>query len=316
MDLDMDLAMACPSCGHGAFERSYIGEVRFGAFEYAYHRCLGCGSLYASPMPSPELLDEIYSPRYVNEHYSESSEATFSLDLEAEATQALRQAARYRPGGRLLDVGCGAGRFLRAAAEAGFAAEGHELTAGAAAGAAERSGRPVHTGPLAELCGAYDIVHMADVLEHSPRPSVLLSEAVGLLAKHGVLVLRGPLENQRNLFHSVTVLQREARTRIVGAAPVEMPPYHVNLFTLAGWRALVASAGLYALLEQVTEVHWPAPERFSPGPVWAVKALSLAITRSAIGRRLALGNRVWGLFAPASQAGMSREPRPADASPG
>jgi hypothetical protein len=67
---------------------------------------------------------------------------------------------------------------------------------------------------------------------------------------------------------------------------------HVVLFTRAGWHALIRRAVFVVQEERFYEVHWPAPERFAPRPVWLVKTLSLALSRSPVGRNLELGDRV------------------------
>jgi SAM-dependent methyltransferase len=79
--------------------------------------------------------------------------------------------------GRLLDMGCNEGRSLSLYAANGFEVEGLELNETAAALARQR-GFPVHTGTLAEFQPAapYDVVVLANVLEHAWDPVVMLAE--------------------------------------------------------------------------------------------------------------------------------------------
>lgn len=286
-------ATACPACGSATAVPSYLGDVRFESFAYRYLACGACGSLYADPMPGPEVLARIYAPAYAATHYAAELDGESSnQELVREIAGVLKLLSLQKPAARMLDIGCGAGRFMVLAREAGFRVEGHELMAASAEVAARGTGLRVHAGPLASLSGGYDAIHLADVLEHSPRPIGLLREAVSLLAPEGVVLLRGPLENQVNLFQRVMRLRRQVLGRLRPPPPTEMPPYHVNLFTLAGWRALTSSASLVSISERVYEIHWPAPERFAPTLVSATKAASLLLTATPLGHRLALGNRV------------------------
>jgi SAM-dependent methyltransferase len=280
--------MSCPACGAARARPSHLGEGRFETFSYRYLTCSDCGSLYADPMPPPVVLARIYSTEYVGTHYAaELKGETSSAELAGECRAAVATLALEKSGGRVLDVGCGAGRFLSQAHSAGLRAEGHELTQDAAAAAALASGLNVHSGPLSAIGQKYDAIHLADVLEHSPDPLALLCDATKLLEAGGVLLARGPLENQLNVFQLALKLKR-----LASRAPTEMAPYHVILFTLAGWRQLLVRARLEIVSERVYEIHWPAPEQFQPRPISLTKSVSLLVSASPIGKALRLGNRV------------------------
>jgi SAM-dependent methyltransferase len=287
---------ACPACAADDSRPSHLGRGEFEDLQYQYLGCARCGTLFCLPMPSPSLLDRMYAPAYLAEHYGRELDGeSQSRELAAEIDEVIEGLARRKPGARTLDVGCGAGRFLSAARRAGLDAEGHERHPDSAALTASRLGAKVHSGPLGALAAAghrYDVVHLADVLEHCPDPLDLIEQALPLVSPGGRVVLRGPLENQPNLFQRAMRWRRGARGLLGRLPPVLMPPYHVLLFTLAGWHALLARAGLRLIDERVYEVHWPAPERFSPSVISLVKEASLRVSCTRLGRRLSLGNRV------------------------
>ncbi|HEX2570586.1 MAG TPA: methyltransferase domain-containing protein [Polyangia bacterium] len=286
----------CPACDSTAHGPSYLGEGRWRTLRFSYRACHACGTLFVDPMPDAQALDELYAPAYLEEHYAPelAGEAT-SAELGRELEETAAHAAAMRPGGRLLDVGCGAGRFLIAARRAGLGGEGFERVQATAEKAAAATGATVHAGSLESLVARglrYDLIHFADVLEHCPRPIGLLAPARALLASEGLVIARGPLQNQPTLFQQTLRLQRLMRARLGRLAPLEAPPMHVVLFTRAGWHSLIRRAGFALQEEQFYEVHWPAPERFTPRPVWLIKALSLALSRSPVGRYWELGDRV------------------------
>ncbi len=76
------------------------------------------------------------------------AELTLGADLKELRSRFLEQLA---PGARILDVGCGAGRDLRAFAEAGFDAEGIEPAHALAKIAREHSGCPVRVTKIEQL---------------------------------------------------------------------------------------------------------------------------------------------------------------------
>jgi 2-polyprenyl-3-methyl-5-hydroxy-6-metoxy-1,4-benzoquinol methylase len=105
-----------------------------------------------------------------------------------------RRALRFlgtAAGRRLLDVGAYCGIFVDVAREAGFRAEGLELSRWAA-GQARRLGLTVHEQTLGERAAsgdAYDVVTMWDVVEHLADPRRELAAAFALLRSGGRLHL-------------------------------------------------------------------------------------------------------------------------------
>ena len=102
-----------------------------------------------------------------------------------------------RPGERVLDLGCGAGRFVAALREAGADAVGVEL----AQAALERARRNVPGADLRLLepdgsvplgHGEVDLVWCSEVLEHVPDTVALLTEARRVLKPGGRLLVTVP----------------------------------------------------------------------------------------------------------------------------
>jgi len=105
--------------------------------------------------------------------------------------------AELRPGERVLDLGCGAGRFVAAAGAAGADVVGVEL----AQAALERARRNVPGADLRLLepdgslplgHGEVDLVWCSEVLEHVPDTVALLTEARRVLGQGGRLLVTVP----------------------------------------------------------------------------------------------------------------------------
>jgi SAM-dependent methyltransferase len=114
-------------------------------------------------------------------------EAAADALLDALAARGL-----LRPG-RLLDVGCGPGWFVRVSAARGLEAVGIEPDA-AVAERARAAGLDVRTGafPDVSLPGPIDYLCFNDVFEHLPDPARALEAAQAQLAPGGLLVLNLP----------------------------------------------------------------------------------------------------------------------------
>jgi SAM-dependent methyltransferase len=280
----------CPACGGGDTTPSWIGEGRFEGRSFSYVCCLDCGTVFVYPMPSAAQLDRMYGPEYVAAHYSE----TTSPELGREAEVVADKIVSLRPRPRVLDIGCGAGAFLVKLRQRGATVVGYEPVPATAADTARATGLDVRSGPLAELirAGPFDVIHLADVLEHVPKPIDVLETAARLSSPSGVVVVRGPLEAQACLFLALLRTRRQLLRSIGRDRPSDVPPWHVTQFTLKGWHRLAARASLRIVWEVMTEVRWPAPDPprlFSPLSV--VREISRTISALPVARRR-FGNRV------------------------
>src|SRR5918998_3685193 len=105
--------------------------------------------------------------------------------------------AELRPGERVLDLGCGAGRFVAALRDAGADLVGVELAEAALArarrnvpGADLRLVAPDGSLPLGH--GEVDVVWCSEVLEHVPDTIAFLTEVRRVLRRGGRLVVTVP----------------------------------------------------------------------------------------------------------------------------
>jgi 2-polyprenyl-3-methyl-5-hydroxy-6-metoxy-1,4-benzoquinol methylase len=104
--------------------------------------------------------------------------------------------------GSLLEIGCAGGFFLDEARRRGFDPCGIEINGTMAAHASESLGCRVISSRIEDIPeerfrGEFDAVVMMDVLEHVPRPRLLIEKVSGWLRKTGVVVIRGPIANRR-----------------------------------------------------------------------------------------------------------------------
>jgi 2-polyprenyl-3-methyl-5-hydroxy-6-metoxy-1,4-benzoquinol methylase len=194
----------CPICNSERRVPVYAGTITakdrgrrprysYNVWVHGHHpivRCTDCGLLYACPRDSPDTLTRASAGGSIASYLSETN---------AKVSWSRREVQRIRrlPGarGKLLDVGCATGFFLRAAADAGFDVHGCDPWVEAAAVAQQQFGARVRVGPFEAQdyrAGQFRVVALWDVIEHVEEPLKLLQGLHHVLAPGGWLVLTTP----------------------------------------------------------------------------------------------------------------------------
>lgn len=187
----------CALCG------SDRRTLRFREQPYAVVLCKTCGLTYVTPrLPASELVALVYDESYWR---SPAARDRGYTDYVQDAELYLRT-FELRAGlieryfgapGRVLDIGCAAGYFLRVAQDAGHDVHGVELSAAIAGEAELALGKErIHVGTLDDAVRAkryapqsFDLITMWDVVEHLPDPQHVLRTVRGLVKPGGKLLL-------------------------------------------------------------------------------------------------------------------------------
>ncbi len=203
--------------------------------EYPIWKCADCGHGWVSPMPNEEHLDQFYSSEegiHVQYDFPERSIRKHAQRLFRWIHQA------KRPPGTLLDVGCGRGVHLEVARKLGWDVVGVDHSSRAREICLQR-GMRIYPG-LDSLerdfgQGAFDVITLWEVLEHSRDPHVFLVHLRGMLKDRGILALSTPN------FCSVV-----ARANLATWHELR-PPMHLHYFTPASLEKLLGQCGLKTL---------------------------------------------------------------------
>ena len=191
--------VSCPLCE--AKKRSLL--ERFGyQHRYSYQRCAECGLAYQSPRPiyDHEFIEtayEVYStdvdPFAVNGALTERGEV-----VHAEYALILKEAEKILGRkGRLLEVGCSAGFFLKVAKDENWHPFGVEVSRTMVKLARRRYQVEAIAGDwvVQDYPEAFDLAYCSHVIEHIPNPSAWMNRFKEVLKKDGVLCLSVPNMN-------------------------------------------------------------------------------------------------------------------------
>lgn len=196
-------------------------------------KCRDCGMLFTNPRPTQDEIGEFYRPEYHYLHPGRIEDVSWRRKVKERLkagllakyygyahlkgakgiplyqdlvvlplTNILMSALRkkidlfpFKPGGKLLDVGCGSGSNLLYWKHFGWDVHGVELAPTVARYAREQLNLPVKEGTLEQAqypAKSFDVVMFNNVLEHLHDPLRTLRETHRILKDDGKLLISVP----------------------------------------------------------------------------------------------------------------------------
>ncbi len=259
-----DTALSCPACGRPSPEllTPLVVQVPGLRLDGRILECPACTHRFFPTTDEEQLaIEGCYDAEYSG--FREDPYFLRVIDEEVRSTLLPRKP----PPARVLDVGCGNGAFLDAAARAGYEVEGVDISEAAAALCRSRGHRARAVDFLsASFDEPYDMVTMWDVVEHLQHPAAFLSRARELLRPGGLLVLKIPGFGRPG-FTAISWYHGLARS-LLGA------PRHVQYFN---------RVSLAALLDRLEfrEKEWMEPKPFRSKP--PARTLKRRVGRVVVG---------------------------------
>lgn len=240
----------CTVCGSSSAKvvangRDYLHETS--TQSYTFCRCDSCGHIYLNPRPSISEIDRVYPADYAT--FSKRFAGQGSLFARIKDTVLLRRfetlASHVRPDMRMLDIGCGDGRFLMALRRRYPSASLAGLDWSFGPGvenelAQERIDTITGAIESAELPEAsFDVITMNQLIEHVWDVPLVLERCRRALKAGGLLSIETPNPDgwDRTFFKS-------------GGWGGYYWPRHLNLFSRRHLRDVVERAGFKVVLAE------------------------------------------------------------------
>lgn len=305
-------ARSCPVCGStddsevfaaARLDTASLGRFAFSARKRPEHmglrlvRCPGCDLVYASPVPTPEVLARAYR----DAAFDGAMEGRLAACTYRDALAPLLQSLPDRVGA--LDIGTGEGAFLGELLDAGFSEVGgvEPSTDPVAAAEARVADLIVHDvfRPGVRPVGSLSLVTCFQTIEHVPDPAVMVRDAAELLKPGGLLAL---------VCHD----RRAPVNRLLGLRSPIVDIEHQQLFSPGSITRLLQGAGLVDISHRTIRNRYPVAywARLLPLPGRAGEVVERLLVRAGVGERtlsVPVGNLfAWGRRSSAATASTTR----------
>lgn len=268
------IAEQCLSCSSTARKKVFSYEG-FESKEFTAFKCSNCDLLYASPQPiiNGESLNEIYNGEYYQNYFGEDNDYTDETSQRNKilANRLGKEFDYYSsfvddltPNKRVLDIGCGDGRFSEYFVKIGWDCFGIEPSSFVAKLAKQRNITILDTHVL-DLDGKdkFDFIFMDNVIEHVDFPHKYMEKAFSLLNPSGVFVLKTPNSDgliERTETFILSLLSQKLGNWLMGTLKNLMnigsgkvhrygnlhPPVHLSIFNKESMTKGLTNAGFKA----------------------------------------------------------------------
>ncbi len=239
----------CNLCGSADCRQVYR------VLDFSIVKCTACHFIYLNPAPIDTPVD-IYGESYFRGRERDTDaynvkgwdylEPDHLRDVEEQSRRRMNAIESFVTGGRILDVGCGMGIFLKEASSRMWEAYGVDVSPFAVHYAREtlalRNVRVLDVKSLDFMDGSMDAVTMFHLIEHVLYPKELVDSCHRILRPGGILVVETP-----------DISSGRARRQGINWRFIKIPE-HVNYFSLKLLSQLLRERG-FTILETVKNVE-------------------------------------------------------------
>jgi len=185
MHIDEPTRESCPYC-------HYIADPYFVIHMRHYFHCENCDLIFKGKKQKGYGGD--LARYYENKFFTDFAYEQLDGSRHAIYSHILDVCENETRIGKLLDVGCGCGFFLKEAMDRGWNILGMDPSAESIALSQKMLGNRTLRGLFEEFQGQdlYDVITMINTLDHTLEPWINIQKAASLLRQQGLLFLRFP----------------------------------------------------------------------------------------------------------------------------
>lgn len=175
----------CPNCSGRKFKSIFHDG------EHGIVKCSHCGLKFANPRATSNEVVDLYGGAYMA-----NLESVRPLLVKI-CEKRLTFVERYKNSGKMLDVGCGNGYFLRAAERNGWEVFGTEVSSYSIEYCKKKFGIQIQHGEIFDTKYAenyFDVITLWHTFEHVKDPITYLQEFNSILKPDGLIFILVPNE--------------------------------------------------------------------------------------------------------------------------
>lgn len=242
----MEHRSECNICKGTSFRKVYTYRT------HRVLRCNRCKTLCRDVIFNREESEKLYSEEYFCNLQKDFFHSNRELRERAFRKKIGIIDSVYPSKGRLLDLGCAVGTFLKVAREDSWAVEGIEISEYAAKYAVEKEDLSVHNGDLRDITlpsESFDVVTMWDMVDHSETPNDVIKEVHRILKPGGIVAMDTFMDDSL-LFAVANVIYKLTFGIVKGPSCKAHPIHHSHYFSTKTFRLLLETNGFEIIFQK------------------------------------------------------------------
>lgn len=193
----------CPLCQSSDIQLKYIAKDRHYGIsgEYEIDICNACKLVFLNPMPTNEYLSSLYPETYYSYQDFFNDKKGISALLSKVLVNLDTKDPKFSHPGRMLDIGCGSGKFLYKMKQKGWEVYGVEISKNAADLGRNVANLNIFSGEVIHANypdNYFDYIRLNHSFEHINNPHETLTEIKRILKQDGKLMIGVPNINSLN----------------------------------------------------------------------------------------------------------------------
>jgi SAM-dependent methyltransferase len=260
-------------------------DVDYNGKSFNYLRCKNCALIQIHPLPNSDDLTTMYPVDY-------------QIKTLSETDKNWQEIKHYFPNSfkSILEFGCGNASFLSSikTQQPMIEVTGVEYNVKMVE-LLQKNNPDIHfistsTCLNSEKC--FDVIYLDNVIEHLTNPSEILNILVKKLNPDGLLIARGPLEDNFNIAQYFRKIVFGLR-KLLMKNKVKHVPWHVSFWNYNNQLSFFERVGLSTKHYEISETSWPFPSLTSAK---GLKQIFLAIIGKCSIRTSSLFNKMGNTF--------------------
>ncbi|KPK42263.1 MAG: hypothetical protein AMJ78_03105 [Omnitrophica WOR_2 bacterium SM23_29] len=236
----MLIEVKCNLCGGNEFE--VLKDVKISPLggETKLVKCKRCELLYLNPR-----YDEEEERKYYASHYFEKDTFEIWGDERVDIFKHnLKMLRKYKENGKLLDLGCGVGQFLKVAKDNGWDALGLDISKRATEKARRIFNVEVVESSIEDAnlkSDSFDVVIALNIIDQLSDPFGALKEIYRVLKKGGIVLIRVPNAKFQIFYYDILrIIGKICRIKVRLQKP---PVFHNYMFSPKTAKAMLKKTG-------------------------------------------------------------------------
>lgn len=257
----------CLFCESANYKNTPYQDTVFNNKLFKYIKCSNCSLVYVTPLPEQDDLIKMYPIEY------QGDLVTVSTEKYVDLLQRIKQTGNFT---HVLDYGCGGGRFVIEALNAGYEVTGTEYNPELIKSLSETfpKAKFYSVADFEQSTQTYDVIFLSNVLEHLTNPKATMNLLKSKLKPNGIFVLEGPVEYNFTLT-SVLLKSFFSFRKNVFNKKVSHPPRHIFYSNAKNQEGFFKSLELKTIFYKIDETPWPFPMNYGECNTLAKKIMFL-----------------------------------------